>query len=144
MGERLAVLPSALLSNEADRPSVLVVDDDRVCRSIACKMLMRMGCRVTEAVDGLDALRVVSQRHVPIHLVLTDVNMPRLDAGGLLPRLQASLPGVPVLLVSACDETDLEAQGLRGLPLVRKPYTYERLAHQVQALWDAGWLPPCR
>jgi CheY-like chemotaxis protein len=60
---------------------ILVVDDELLIRFAIGRILKRQGYDVIEAVDGLEALAVVSQRRVD--LVITDLEMPKLDGADL-------------------------------------------------------------
>ncbi len=77
-----------------DGPSelrVLLVEDDDTNRLVAKEMLTRFGCKVTEAVDGIEAVRLAGAQG--FDLILMDVNMPRLggeDATRLMRRLASS------------------------------------------------------
>jgi CheY-like chemotaxis protein len=60
---------------------ILVVDDELLIRFAIGRILKRQGYDVIEAVDGLEALAVVLQRRVD--LVITDLEMPKLDGADL-------------------------------------------------------------
>lgn len=83
-----------------DRKSVLVVDDSPLVRDLLAEALRAHGLRVREASDGEDALTKLDE-DPRIDLVVTDVDMPKLDGIGLLSRLrQRSGPRLPVVIVS--------------------------------------------
>ena len=94
-------------------PLVLVVDDSRMVRESLARSLTGRGYRVLRAADGLEALELL--RAEPVDLVVSDVEMPRLDGFALVRRLRdmpAPLRGLPVLIVSSRDS---EADRLAGL-----------------------------
>lgn len=82
--------------------SVLVVDDDRGVRDLWDDSLREQGHHVDQAVDGLHALRLLHDGHLPC-LVLADVRMPRLDGFELAQAMSRDpqLASVPVVLVTA-------------------------------------------
>lgn len=84
------------------RHTVLVVDDDRGVRDLWTDSLREQGHQVDQAVDGLHALRLLHDGHLPC-LVLADVRMPRLDGFELAQAMSrdAQLAVVPVVLVTA-------------------------------------------
>ena len=89
---------------------VLVVDDSVVTRQLEKRILEGLGFDVSLAVDGIDALRLVD-RDVP-DLIVTDVEMPRLDGLGLVRRLRKEQrsKNVPIVIVSTRGEDkDLQA-----------------------------------
>src|SRR5256884_5640572 len=59
--------------------SVLMVDDNAAMREALARSLVRRGCRVTTAPDGVAALQVLKERSFDV--VITDLNMP--ERGGL-------------------------------------------------------------
>jgi CheY-like chemotaxis protein len=84
-----------------DEPArrVLVVDDDPRSRAAVARILADEGYLATVAADGEEATPFLTAWRP--HLVLTDLQMPRLDGCGLLERVQALLPGTPVIVISA-------------------------------------------
>jgi two-component system sensor histidine kinase and response regulator WspE len=91
---------------------VLAVDDSLTVRELECKLLLRRGFLADLAIDGLEAWEAVQARDYD--LVITDVDMPRLDGIELtrLIRSNARLNKLPVLILSY---KDCEADRLRGL-----------------------------
>ncbi len=85
---------------------VMVVDDDQLVRTTAARLLARMGCRVTEASDGRDALERLATGDDPVALIVTDYAMPRMDGGALIAALRAAGNPVPVVLMSGYAEDD--------------------------------------
>ena len=83
---------------------VLVVDDDAHTRAAVARLLEEEGYDATEAADGEEASGLLASWRPD--LVVTDLNMPRLDGRGLLRRVRSLLPGTPVILVSARGEAE--------------------------------------
>ena len=80
--------------------SILLVDDDPMVREATAWMLADAGHDVHEAADGVAALEIlVSGRTVD--LLITDINMPRMDGLALVQQTKERWPALPVLLVSA-------------------------------------------
>lgn len=88
--------PQARASNAARR--VLIVDDDRINRAVASRMLRKLGCEVVQAEDGIEALRVLSEQS--FGLVLMDCEMPNLDGWAATRRAREEL-GLDVPIVAA-------------------------------------------
>ena len=81
----------------SDQPLCLVVDDSRVVRKVARRILEQHGFRVEEAENGLDALGAC-RRTMP-RCVLLDWNMPVMNGLGLLKALRSEFgPDEPVVL----------------------------------------------
>ena len=88
-----------------------------------------------EAWDSQDAIRLEAEHGGPIHLLLTDVMMGRLDGCELATRLVARRPGMRVLFMSAYDRAFLVRRGLDpNAPLLTKPFTIEHLMRRVLAV----------
>ena len=119
--------------------TVLVVEDEHAVRAFATAVLQRAGYVVREAEDGLDALRRTEVYAGPIHLLVTDVIMPRLGGLALAERLQAVRPGLKVLYISGYADDALARQGIQAGEVVflPKPFTPDSLALKVRALLDA-------
>ena len=79
--------------------SILVVDDDVLVREVTAWMLADAGHLVHEASDGVSALRFLVNEG-PVDLLITDINMPRMDGLELVQQTRARWPALPVLLVS--------------------------------------------
>jgi len=100
---------------EVVRATILVVDDAMTVRELQRSILERAGYQVITASDGVEAMARLSE--APVDLVLTDVEMPRLDGFGLTEaiRAHASRGNVPVLiLTSRASEEDRQRGLLAG------------------------------
>ncbi|WP_222183539.1 response regulator [Geminicoccus harenae] len=93
-------------------PSILVVDDSITTRTLEKSILEAEGFRVRLAVDGQDALD--SLRREPADLVISDVEMPRMDGFDLLQALKADagLATIPVIMLTSRDARDQVQRGL--------------------------------
>jgi chemosensory pili system protein ChpA (sensor histidine kinase/response regulator) len=82
-------------------PLVLVVDDSLTVRRVTQRLLTREGYRVATAKDGLEALERIAQERPD--LVLSDIEMPRMDGFEFVRRLRAdpSLAAMPVVVVTS-------------------------------------------
>lgn len=110
---RLAQIQLAASAPSAPKPKrVLAVDDSLAVRELERKLLSSRGFQANVAVDGMDAWNAV--RTGQYNLVITDIDMPRLDGIELakLIKQDPRLKALPVLVVSY---KDLEQDRLRGL-----------------------------
>ncbi|MFC5910797.1 response regulator [Streptacidiphilus monticola] len=106
-----------------DAGRVLVVDDSAVIRQLIRVNLELEGFEVVTAADGAECLEVVHR--VRPDVVTLDVVMPRLDGLRTAARLRADArtAGLPIAIVSACTQTDLdrgESVGVDGY--LAKPF----------------------
>ena len=115
--------------------TVLVVDDLRLARRIAVRILSEEGYRVLEA-DGADeALEVLSEARGRVDLVLLDVVMPNGDGVALTKSIRAEWPDQRLLYMSAHPAEILARHGLKDLnvPFLAKPYTRAELLTKVKS-----------
>ncbi len=92
-------------------PTILAVDDSASMRQMVTFTLKGAGFNVIDAVDGVDALSKVKGKSVD--LVLTDVNMPRMDGITLIKELRAqpSFKFTPILMLTTESGGDKKAEG---------------------------------
>ena len=94
------------------RPRALVVDDQAAFRRLVARILSDDGYAVREAPDGRRALALA--RAEPFDLVVSDVKMPHLDGLGLLAKLRAERPALPVVLVTAYGSISSAVDAMRA------------------------------
>jgi two-component system sensor histidine kinase and response regulator WspE len=116
-GESLQPAPGAQAAGQAAPRavrSILVVDDSLTVREMQRKLLAARGYRVEVALDGIDGWNSV--RAGAFDLVITDIDMPRLDGIGLLGRIRQDprLQRLPVMIVSYKDRPEDRARGLEA------------------------------
>ena len=108
--------PPRPAASQAPAPQrhVLVVEDSITSRTLLKGILESAGYRVSTAVDGLDALHRLQRETVDV--VVSDVEMPRLDGIELTTRIRADrrLARLPVVLVTALDSPHDRARGLQA------------------------------
>ena len=100
--------------DEAKRRRVLVVDDSLTVRELERKILDNAGYDVEIAVNGMDGWNAV--RSAPFDLIITDVDMPRLDGIELVALIKKDmrLRSLPVIIVSYKDREDDQRRGLEA------------------------------
>jgi DNA-binding response OmpR family regulator len=117
-------------------PHILVVDDDNVNRVMAKAVLEKQGFRVTEAVDGVEALEKL-ERAGDVQVMVLDLDMPRLGGAEVLQRVRPSkaTAGLPVIVLTGSESGDTEVEIMeRGADdYVRKPIDGPRLVARVKA-----------
>ncbi|MBV6758763.1 response regulator transcription factor [Rhodococcus opacus] len=117
-----------------DSASVLVVDDDEDVRTSLERGLRLSGFTVLTAVDGADALRVVSEQR-PDAMVL-DMNMPVIDGTGVVTALRAMSNDIPICVLSARDTVDDRISGLESGAddYLVKPFVLAELIARIRAM----------
>jgi two-component system, NtrC family, response regulator AtoC len=106
---------------------LLIVEDEANLRLVIQKELQRLGYRVQVATDGEAALRKLEESNVDV--VLSDINMPRMDGMELLRRIheRPNPPEVIMLTGHATIETAIEAMKLGAYDYLTKPYRITEL-----------------
>jgi PAS domain S-box-containing protein len=118
--------------------TVLLVDDQAPVRILANRLLQRLGYRVIEARDGVEALELASEFPGAIHLLLTDLTMPRMGGRDLARRLSEARPGTRVIFMSGYTDGGALPEAVGSLPaaFIAKPFTLQLLASTVRKSLD--------
>jgi two-component system chemotaxis response regulator CheY len=112
--------------------NVLIVDDSATMRALIRKVLVISGFEMGESfegADGCEALEVLTRHRVD--LILSDLNMPRMDGAALVRALQADAhrAGIPVVLITTEGRPDvlepLLQRGVKGY--IQKPFRPEAI-----------------
>lgn len=116
--------------------TVLVVDDEQMMLDLFQKILFREGYQVKTALDGVEALKMLSKE--PAQLVITDIVMPNLDGFGLLKEVKEKYPNTGVIVMTSYGDTyALKDALLSGADeYVTKPFRSYEIALVVErAYW---------
>ena len=115
-----------------DVKRVLVADDELNMRRVLEAMLRREGYEVITAANGVEAMGGMGTKG-GVHTVITDLKMPGLDGMGLLKRLSAEYPDVPVVMITAHGsvESAVEAVKLGAFDYLEKPFEQEQIRQVV-------------
>jgi len=104
------------------------------------------GYTVIEARDGESALRIVEDRRERLHLLLTDVVMPKMGGRELVRHLLSRHPDVKVLYMSGYPDGALGEDGVLepGAILLQKPFTPQGMVDKVRRVLDGTLIPTNR
>jgi PAS domain S-box-containing protein len=118
---------------------VLLAEDEERVRSLAARVLGQQGYKVIEACDGQQALEIAERCGGEIHLVFSDIMMPRMNGLELAERLRRCRPGIKVLLTSGYTGDVVAQEGALNpsIPFLQKPFTVRTLALKVREVLDA-------
>ena len=126
-------IPSYATSTAAavSSPCILLVDDDRIIRTVSAAILKELGYTVLTAEDGQEAVDIYQERHQSIDMVLLDMMMPIMNGDICFYRLKEIEPEVRVLMVSGytgpAPIDQLKKDGMIGY--LRKPYVMKDLCN---------------
>jgi len=114
-------------------PTILVVDDDTASGDIVSRLLVREGYATRVASSGVECLRIL--RTERIDLLLLDVMMPGMDGLQVCAALHAEHSRVPIILLTAKDDTTTRAEGMHlGVTeFLTKPINRAELLARVRA-----------
>ncbi|MDO5494613.1 MAG: response regulator, partial [bacterium] len=112
---------------------LLVVDDEPNIRELLATSLRFAGFDVESAVGGNDAIKKVTARRPD--LIVLDVMMPDMDGYTTLRRIRAVAGQIPVVFLTARDDTQDKVKGLTagGDDYITKPFSLEEVVARIRA-----------
>ncbi|GII21007.1 hybrid sensor histidine kinase/response regulator [Planosporangium mesophilum] len=118
--------------------TVLVVEDEPAIREVARRILRRGGYEVLMTESPLDALDVARAHDGRIHLLMTDVVMPKMLGKDVAERVRALRPDVKVIFMSGYARPVLASSGTLepGVTLLEKPFSEAELLQTVRQVLD--------
>jgi PAS domain S-box-containing protein len=119
--------------------TVLVVEDTELVRNLVREVLVNYSYTVLEASNGNEALALCEHRKEPIHLLVTDMMMPKMSGADLAQAISSTRPGIRVLYMSGYTEYgSAENSGLpSGSFFIQKPFSVAGLARKVREVLDS-------
>jgi two-component system, cell cycle sensor histidine kinase and response regulator CckA len=115
--------------------TIVVAENSEPLRYAIRRFLEMHDFRVFEAIDGAQALALVTDHMGPVDLVVADYRMPRMDGFELSKRLKAERPEIPVLFVSAWAEDFRESHPeVMSVQLMQKPVEMDALLARIREL----------
>ncbi len=130
-----AAIPASLRGSE----TVLVVEDEDAVRDLVRSVLRTYGYNVLEARHGVEALQVIGNYPDRVHLVLTDLVMPRMGGLQLAEQLAQLHPGTKMLYMSGYTDSVVFREGAFDLNLafLQKPFSPEVLVEKTRSVLDS-------
>ncbi|MBA7626877.1 Sensor kinase CckA [subsurface metagenome] len=118
--------------------TILFVEDEGLVRSFGVRVLERLGYNVIAASDGEEAINLASEHNGEIHLLLTDLVMPKIDGKELAKQLKAERPNVKVLYVSGYSSEITLQHGILSneTNFLQKPFSAADLAQKLREVID--------
>jgi PAS domain S-box-containing protein len=138
IAERAEVAVDRVPIDALGSETVLLVEDDPSVRSIASRVLSRLGYRVLEASRGSEALEICSSSPLEISLILTDVVMPEMSGPELVEKLQAYVPQARVIFMSGYADDAVVRHGFlpKGALFLQKPFTLQQFTSKIREVLD--------
>jgi DNA-binding response OmpR family regulator len=116
------------------RVTVLVIDDDPLCRASIARTLHDKGCEILEASDGFQGISVLSRRGRELDLLLVDTEMPGVHGWEVIRFASRLVPKLRVVRLGRIDDVvpAAEYSGFGVLPVLEKPFTSSELQARIQ------------
>ena len=114
--------------------TILLVEDDDAVRGLVRETLERYGYKVLDSPGPVEARRLVEKQRGPVHLLITDVVMPKISGRELAEQLVRDRPTLKVLYMSGYTDNAIVNSGLltKDVAFLQKPFTPSALIEKVK------------
>lgn len=131
-------LPNGSVEHKGE--TILVVEDEEIVRDLTCEILQRHGYKILSAGTGERAIEISEEFDGEIHLLLTDVVMPKLNGRELYDCLHKSRPSLAVLYMSGYTGNVIANHGIldADMNFLEKPFCTRALTDKVRSVLDVA------
>jgi two-component system cell cycle sensor histidine kinase/response regulator CckA len=119
-----------LNSVEENKKTVLLAEDEEPLRRMVAGLLTNNGFEVIVACDGSDAIKKADEHTGPIHLLLSNVQMPEMNGVELATRLHSNRPDTKIMLMSGFPSGTLVLD--HGWEFLPKPFVPKMLLDKIK------------
>lgn len=118
--------------------TIVVVEDEAIVRRMVCRILETHGYNVSSAENGVEALELLESMTKTVHLLLTDVIMPKMNGKQLRDRVKELRPGTKVLYMSGYADAIIARHGVLddNAGFLQKPFSLWDLTKKVREALD--------
>jgi CheY-like chemotaxis protein len=113
--------------------TILLIDDEDIVINISEMMLKRLGYRVLKAHSGYEGLKLFEKNKSKIDLIISDLEMPKMNGNEVMDKLREIDPQIKVMLSSGAltdaDEKNVMNKGFNGF--IKKPYNMNTLCEKM-------------
>jgi two-component system, cell cycle sensor histidine kinase and response regulator CckA len=119
--------------------TILLVEDDEMVRTLVRETLEREGYTLLDAADSAEARNISDNYKGRIHLLVTDVVMPRISGRELAEQMVGARPDIKVLYMSGYTDTAIIQSGLQqgSIAFLQKPFTPSALTQKVREVLES-------
>jgi PAS domain S-box-containing protein len=120
--------------------TILLAEDEEALLKLTAERLTECGYTVLPARDGIHALEIARSFNEPIHLLLTDIMMPRMGGLSLARSMSELRPGIRVVFMTGHAERESSyREAIRsGAESIQKPFSHEKLIRLVRQMLDSA------
>jgi len=120
-------------SSSEQEKTILLIDDEDMVIKISEMMLKRLGYRVLKAHSGYEGLQLFEENKSKIDLIISDLEMPKMNGKEVMDKLREIDPQIKVILSSGAltnaDEKNVVNKGFNGF--IKKPYNMNTLCEKM-------------
>lgn len=127
------IIPTELRGSE----TILLVEDDKLVRSVMVEVLNNYGYTIISATDGVDGLKIFNENDKTIDLVITDIVMPKMSGTDFVKEIEKIQKDIKVLYMSGYVEKVHDLQH-KGLNYIKKPFDPLDLVKKIRFVLDAN------
>ncbi len=115
---------------------ILVVEDEPSLRKLCERMLKSLNYKVTTAINGREALRLIEEGKLRPDLIITDVVMPEMGGKALIDSLQILLPDLKFLYMSGYTDNAFVNNGIldSDVSFIQKPFSKDKIGKMIQSI----------
>jgi CheY-like chemotaxis protein len=137
-GETMAAAPLAADVPRTGSETVLLVEDEPSLRAVIHDLLREGGYTVIDGPSPEESLAAAEAHTGPIHLLLTDLVMPRMSGRDAAARISATRPEIKVLYMSGYADAAASHNGELPQPhaFLQKPFSLDALLRKVREVLD--------
>ena len=119
---------------------ILIVEDEPVIRNLVRAIIQHEGYSFLLAANGEEAIALSRAYPGEIHLLLTDIKMPKMDGSELAAKIMSERPKIRILLMSGQASDEIREANLK-LPFLRKPFMTQTLRDNLEKVFSG---PPAK
>jgi CheY-like chemotaxis protein len=121
---------------------ILLVDDHAEVRGTTATVLTHFGHSITEAANGMEAIRILEDGKCKFDLLITDYAMPQVSGTGVIAKARELYPEVPALIMTGYAESSVIADRPEGVEVLLKPFTPPILEQAIARVTAAQAVGP--
>jgi len=130
-------IPAGNTPDPGGTETILIAEDESEVRTVVSEYLRTMGYQVIEAKDGAEALKIAESFDGTIHLLLSDVVMPKIGGPELADRVTATRPSTPVLFVTGyADDLPMQGKKPARTHMLQKPFSLVTLGTTIRTILE--------